>query len=106
VIQVNGTWVAFGLGNFLSNMPTDEHWPASTQDGVALAVTIDEQPDGRFAVERPTVIPTWVDRAEGWVIRPVVADLADPTVADSTKRQLERSLGRAVALYGDMVGTV
>jgi poly-gamma-glutamate synthesis protein (capsule biosynthesis protein) len=103
VAQVNATWVAFGLGNFLSNMPTDDHWPRSTQDGVILGVTIAEQPDGTFLVERPTITPTWVDRLHGWVIRPVVADLADPSVAAATRAQLQRSLERALALYGDMV---
>lgn len=103
VAPVNGTWVAFGLGNFLSNMPTDTNWPRSTQDGVILGVTIAEQPDGSFTVGRPTVTPTWVDRNNGWVIRPVVADLADPAVSEATKKQLQMSLDRAIALYGDMV---
>ena len=71
IAQVNGTWVAYGLGNFISNMPLPNNsWPPSSQDGVILGVTVAEQSDGRFVVERPTVTPTWVDRDHGWLIRP------------------------------------
>lgn len=103
VVLVNGTWVAFGLGNFLSNMPTDDHWPRSSQDGVILGITISEQRDGSLTIEQPTITPTWVDRKDGWVIRPVVADLADPGLPPATRQQLQRSLERATALYGDLV---
>jgi hypothetical protein len=102
--MVNGRWVAFGLGNFISNMPLPNNsWPASSQDGVIVGVTIAEQPDGTFLVERPTVTPTWVDRDHGWVIRPVVADLADPTVAEPIKTLLRQSLARTTATYGDLI---
>jgi poly-gamma-glutamate synthesis protein (capsule biosynthesis protein) len=103
--QLNGTWVAYGLGNFLSNMPTDgeRSWPASTQDGVILRVTIDEQPDGSFVVNRPTVTPTWVDRHHGWVVRVVATELNDPSVDAAMQRELQRSLDRATAVFGDFI---
>jgi len=31
--QVNGRWVVYGMGNFLSNMPTGDHWGPPSQDG-------------------------------------------------------------------------
>ena len=103
---VNGRWVAYGLGNFISNMPLPNNsWPASSQDGVIVGVTIAEQPDGTFVVERPTVTPTWVDRNNGWVIRPVVTDLADPAVPESIKTLLRDSLARTTAMYGDLIST-
>ncbi|MCU1397063.1 MAG: Poly-gamma-glutamate biosynthesis protein [Acidimicrobiales bacterium] len=100
--QVNGTWVVFGMGNFLSNMPTGS-FPAKSQDGEIVSVSIDEQLDGTFAVSRPLVIPTWVDRGNGFLIRPVVADLADPTVDRATKDQLYTSLQRTGSVVGAFV---
>lgn len=101
--QINGHWVVFGLGNFLSNMPTGDTWPASTQDGMIVTTAIAEQPDGSFVVERPIVVPTWVDRSNGFVIRPVQVDLVDPTVSDAVKSQLFASLARTSAVVGEFV---
>jgi len=100
--QVNGTWVVFGMGNFLSNMPTGT-FPAKTQDGMIVSVSFREQTDGTFAVDRPVVIPTWVDRRDGFVIRPVLADLADPGVSAATKDALYASLQRTGAIVGGFV---
>lgn len=97
---VNGRWVAFGLGNFLSNMPTGDSWPASSQDGAVITVTIDELADHSLVVRQPVVQPTWVDRDAGWVIRPVLTDLADPTVSDGTRAELARSLARTAEVLG------
>ena len=36
--QVNGTWVLFGLGNILSNLPTTSRWPAASQDAAVVTV--------------------------------------------------------------------
>jgi len=100
--QVNGTWVVFGMGNFLSNMPTGS-FPATTQDGMIVSVSVSEQADGSFAVDRPVVIPTWVDRRDGFVIRPVLADLADPSVSGATKDLLYASLQRTGEIVGGFV---
>lgn len=101
--QVNGRWVVFGMGNFLSNMPTGDTWPASSQDGVLVTVAISEQPDGRFLVEQPSVVPTWVDRDDDWAIHPVITDLVDPLVPDRVKAQLAVSLERTRWVVGDFV---
>ncbi|TPW08727.1 MAG: poly-gamma-glutamate synthesis protein (capsule biosynthesis protein), partial [Acidimicrobiaceae bacterium] len=102
---INGRWVVFGLGNSLSNMPTGDSWPASTQDGAVLTVTIEQQPDGSLAVQQPVVIPTWVDRDGGFVIRPVLSDLADPSVSDGVKAELAASLARTTAVLGPFIAT-
>lgn len=100
--QINGVWVVFGMGNFLSNMPTGT-FPASTQDGMIVSVAMSEQADGTFAVDEPVVTPTWVDRANGFVIRPVLADLADPSVDAATKADLLRSLQRTASVVGEYI---
>jgi poly-gamma-glutamate capsule biosynthesis protein CapA/YwtB (metallophosphatase superfamily) len=101
--QVNGRWVAYGLGNFISNMPTGPSWPASTQDGAVLVVEITERRRGGFDVGRPVVHPTWVDRERGWVIRPVLGDLADPSVPAAVKGALAVSLERTRSVVGDFL---
>ena len=101
--QVNGTWVVYGMGNFLSNMPTGT-FPAKTQDGMIVSVSFSERADGSIAVEPPVVIPTWVDRRDGFVIRPVLADLADPNVSAAVKDLLYASLQRTGEVVGGFVG--
>jgi Bacterial capsule synthesis protein PGA_cap len=102
--QVNGKWVVFGMGNFLSNMPTGPY-PINSQDGMIVSVSMTEMADGSFAVDRPTVIPTWVDRTHGFIIRPVLADLADPWVTAAIKDLLYESLQRTGSVVGAFVAT-
>ncbi len=77
--QINGVWVAFGLGNILSNLPVSDRWPASTQDAaiVEFPITVADDGFGGTVVEvaAPSVRPTWVDKDNGWVIRDVLAEL-------------------------------
>lgn len=77
VIQPVGTvgtkTVAYGLGNFLSNQSPDAGLLPSTQDGVILHLEVTETEPGVFTVAPPTFTPTFVDRARGYVIRPVDA---------------------------------
>jgi poly-gamma-glutamate synthesis protein (capsule biosynthesis protein) len=101
--QINGRWVAFGLGNHLSNMTDGFGWPASSQDGAVLLVAMHRLADGAVAVDRPEVIATWVDRNDGWIIRPVIADLADPTTSPGVRAQLAASLARTRSVVGDFI---
>jgi poly-gamma-glutamate synthesis protein (capsule biosynthesis protein) len=100
--QVNGVWVAYGLGNFLSNMPTGRRWPASSQDGALLTVDVEVTPDGAVTVARPIVVPTWVDR-ETFEIRPVTDDLLDPALPAERRAALEASLARTSSVLGDFL---
>jgi poly-gamma-glutamate capsule biosynthesis protein CapA/YwtB (metallophosphatase superfamily) len=107
--QINGVWVVFGLGNFLSNMPTGQRFSPATQDGAIVDFTVTMQdnaaaPHGVEAViDRPRVTPTWVDKNTGWVIRDVLAQLADPTIPVARRESLINALARTRAVVGQFV---
>jgi poly-gamma-glutamate synthesis protein (capsule biosynthesis protein) len=98
--QVNGVWVIYGLSNLVSNLGEIAGWPAGAADGAIAQVRFVQQDDGRYVAEPPVVQPTWVDAAAGWVVRPVLADLADPHVPDGVKARLHASLQRTTAVLG------
>jgi len=58
---------------------------------------------GKAVVDQPVVYPTWVDKDNGIVIRPVLADLADPNVSAAKKAQLQVSLDRTASVLGDFI---
>jgi poly-gamma-glutamate synthesis protein (capsule biosynthesis protein) len=102
--QVNGTWVLFGLGNVLSNLPTSDRWPAASQDAaiVTIAMIVDES--GRVVVERPVAEPTWVDRDAGWIVRLVDAELARDDLEPGRRDRLAASRERTVAVLEPYLG--
>jgi hypothetical protein len=98
--------VIYGLGNFLSDMPTtpkDPPWPASTQDGAIVTTKITVTTDGKVLVTKPAVIPTWVDRASGWQIRSVVGDLISHDINSFTRAELQASLKRTTSVLGEYI---
>lgn len=101
IVKMNGIWVLYGLGNVLSNLPTDERWPAKSQDGVIAMVNLTISHSGKVSVDPPLIYPTWVDKDHGWVIRSVVDDLDDPGVSAGTKTLLEISRRRTASVLGD-----
>jgi poly-gamma-glutamate synthesis protein (capsule biosynthesis protein) len=101
--QVNGVWVMYGLGNVLSNLPTDERWPANSQDAAIATINLTKRPSGKISFDRPQVTPTWVDKRNGWVIRDVLTMLADPKTGYGTARELELSLGRTTRVLGEFI---
>ncbi len=107
--MVNGVWIVYGMGNVLSNHRLSEWWPADAQDGaiVSVRVTLTRTGAGpndvRVDVSRPNVRPTWVDRDNGWVIRDVIADLADPATNPSRRLELDASLARTASVLGDFM---
>ena len=104
--EVNGTWVIYGLGNFLSDMPTtpkDPPWPASTQDGAVVTTRITVAAHGKVLVTKPVVTPTWVDRNSGWQIRSVVSDLKDNVISGATRAELQASLKRTTSVLGEYI---
>ena len=104
--EVNGTWVIYGLGNFLSDMPTtpkDPPWPASTQDGAIVTATITVAANGKVFVAQPVVTPTWVDRNSGWQIRSVVSDLKNNVISGATRAELQVSLKRTKSVLGEYI---
>ena len=103
---VNGTFVIYGLGNFLSDMPTtpkDPPWPASTQDGAIVTTKITVASDGRISVAKPVVTPTWVDRDSVWQIRSVVSDLKNNVISGATRAELQASLMRTTSVLGEYI---
>ena len=101
--QVNGVWVMYGLGNVLSNLPTDERWPINSQDAVIATTALTISSSGKAVFERPVMHPTWVDKNNGWVIRDVQKSLRSPTIPYGLARELELSLGRTTQVLGDYI---
>jgi poly-gamma-glutamate synthesis protein (capsule biosynthesis protein) len=99
--QVNGTWVLFGLGNVLSNLPTSDRWPAASQDAAVVTVTASVDPEGRVSIDRPVARATWVDRDGGWTVVLVDDELARDGLAPGHRAQLEASRSRTSAVLGD-----
>ena len=98
--KVGNMWVLNSLGNFISAMPTGDKWPPSTQDGAIVLVTVAENSSGGFDVRQPIVIPTWVDRDAGYIVRDVRSWLATHPDDERVAESLDRTLG----VLGDYVG--
>lgn len=98
--QVNGTWVMYGLGNILSNLPTSHRWPAASQDAAVVTVDVEVSPDG-VTVARPVVHPTWVDKDAGWIVRLVQDELARDDIGAGQRGRLEDSLRRTTSVLGE-----
>jgi len=101
--QVNGIWVMYGLGNVLSNLPTDERWPINSQDAVIATTSLTISSSGKAVFEKPVMHPTWVDKTHGWVIRDVQKSLQSITTSQGLARELELSLGRTTQVLGDFI---
>ena len=97
VVEINGEYIAYGLGNLLSNQaqgipecPTA--CPLDSQDGVLLDFVVERDETGTLAVTDVAANPTWVDNRNTWGIIPtdapptigVEVDLA--VLADSAAR--------------------
>ncbi len=80
VTEYSGEYVAYGLGNFLSNQSAEtcDPCPASTQDGVILLIDVDQLDSGGFGVTNIRAVPTWVDRTNGHVIRVITGASEGP----------------------------
>ena len=101
--QVNGVWVMYGLGNVLSNLPTDKRWPINSQDAVIATTSLTINLAGKAVFDKPVMHPTWVDKNNGWVIRDVQKSLRSPTISNGLTRELELSLGRTTQVLGDYI---
>jgi poly-gamma-glutamate synthesis protein (capsule biosynthesis protein) len=103
--KVNDVWAIFGLSNLISYLPTTNAFSANTQDGIIATTNITLNPDGSVIVDKPGVYPIWVDKKNGVVVRPVIADLADPSVPKNIKDDLKASLNRTRSVVGDFIAT-
>jgi Bacterial capsule synthesis protein PGA_cap len=84
--RVAGKWVAYGMGNSLSNQ-TPSCCAAGSQDGVLVKVTVGEH-GGRLRVRQMRYVPTWVEHPS-FRIRPVLTALADRSLPTATRRALQ-----------------
>lgn len=78
VVEINGEYIAYGLGNLLSNQaqgipecPND--CTVDSQDGVLLDFVVERNEAGRLAVTDVVANPTWVDNRNTWRIIPTDA---------------------------------
>ena len=101
--KVNGVWVIYGMGNVLSNLPTDERWPASSQDSGVFTTTMRRDTAGNISFDTPVVHPTWVDKQNGWIIRDIKKSLSNSNNSGVNARELELSLGRTTRVLGDFI---
>lgn len=104
--QINGVWVMFGLGNFLTNMPTKASRPDEGQDGAIVTVTMTRAANNRVVVSQPVVYPTWVDKKSDYTIRNLSADLAPASAIEAgiaSRRWFDEmaSLRRTRNILGD-----
>jgi poly-gamma-glutamate synthesis protein (capsule biosynthesis protein) len=101
--KVNGVWVMYGMGNVLSNLPTDERWPASSQDAGVFTITMRRSTVGKVSFDSPVVHPTWVDKRNGWIIRDITKLRANSNTSGVNTRELELSLGRTTRVLGEFI---
>jgi poly-gamma-glutamate synthesis protein (capsule biosynthesis protein) len=99
--QVNGRWVLFGLGNFLSNQSAS-CCSAASQDGVLATadLVVRETAEATTTeVERIGFAPIRVDRAAGYRVTPVAEALAGATPTSMGRDELTASLQRTVEVF-------
>lgn len=101
VDRINGKYVVYGLGNFLSNQSA-ACCPAASQNGIMLYVDVEGTEDDGYEITGISFVPTRVDRND-YTIVPLPLALADesldPTVRDLYEQviaetaEVVRSLG-------------
>ncbi|MGB8858435.1 MAG: CapA family protein [Ilumatobacteraceae bacterium] len=101
--RVNGVWVVFGMGNFLSDLP-GATWPASAQDAAIVGVDFTVAADGSVEVSRPVVYPTWIDKQHGHVVR-LTSEADDPTLPAGVRAALRESEARTRSILGDFIAS-
>jgi poly-gamma-glutamate capsule biosynthesis protein CapA/YwtB (metallophosphatase superfamily) len=95
--QVGDKWVAYGMGNSLSNQ-TPSCCAAGSQDGVLVKVTVAEH-GGRLRVRQLRYVPTWVEHPS-FRVRLVAIALADRSLPAATRRALEAARDRTMRAVG------
>jgi poly-gamma-glutamate capsule biosynthesis protein CapA/YwtB (metallophosphatase superfamily) len=95
--RVGSKWVAYGMGNSLSNQ-TPSCCAAGSQDGVLVKVTVGEHA-GRLRVREVRYVPTWVEHPS-FRIRPVLTALADGSLPAATRRALQAARDRTARAVG------
>lgn len=97
---MNDTWVLYGLGNILSNLPTSDRWPDASQDAAVVTLDVTVDADRGVEVGNIEVHPTWVDHDAGWIVRLVDDELARSDIGAGHRGRLERSRERTERVLG------
>ena len=97
--QVNGVWVVWGLGEFLSSGPTGGGWPPAADDGAVVTVRFVRGLDGTISASEPVAHGTWCDRADGHVVR-LATEYGDASLGPDVRVALQRSDARSRATMG------
>ena len=100
VEQIDGEYVVYGLGNFLSNQSPECCAPGA-QDGVIVTAQVRAPADGPATVTGLVVTPTWVDRSD-YTVLPVAAALDDPATEAWMRPTLEASWERTISTLVSM----
>ncbi|MGI5190648.1 CapA family protein [Promicromonospora sp. CA-289599] len=96
----DGMWVAYGLGNLLSNQGADCCVPASAV-GLLMVADIVQSPEGSTRVTGVRWAATTVDRAAGHRLRSTRDALARPDGTQLTAAELQERLLMAQEAAGD-----
>ena len=103
VVEINGEYIAYGLGNLLSNQaqgipecPTS--CPTDSQDGVLLDFVVERNAGGTLTVVDVVANPTWVDNRNTWAIiptdsPPAVGFVLDPQILAESGERTRATLG-------------
>jgi poly-gamma-glutamate capsule biosynthesis protein CapA/YwtB (metallophosphatase superfamily) len=95
--QIGGKWVAYGMGNSLSNQ-TPACCAAGSQDGVLVQVTVGLE-GGAARVRAVRHVPTWVEHPS-YRVRPVLTALTDRSLPAAARQALEASRDRTTRAVG------
>jgi Bacterial capsule synthesis protein PGA_cap len=95
--RVGSKWVAYGMGNSLSNQ-TPACCAAGSQDGLLVKVSVTEHA-GRLRVRDLRYVPTWVEHPS-FRIRAVLTALADRSLPAATRRALQAARDRTRRAVG------
>lgn len=101
--KINGKYVIYGLGNFVSNQSPAADLLPSTQDGMIVTATVTRATSGKWVVSKVQYTPTWVNIGPYTVV-PVVAALKDPSTPAAMRTQLQASYLRTVAQVSSIPG--
>ncbi len=95
--QVNGTWVYWSLGNFISGMGVSgrgKYTDTRTLDGLMATARFTEQPDGTWLVEPWTILLCNVTGSRK--VYPGLTTLLDPTISSTLRAQLQACVDRTL----------
>lgn len=98
VERIGGKYVAYGMGNLLSNQSAAAGLPPQTQDGSLVTVHVAARPSGGWAADRVTVTPTYCQIGP-YTVWPVKRALADRATPAALRPALAASLARSTAVY-------